>query len=114
MFSDPTALTINSVSTNMARINQDGYSAEYANGEYLFDISHKTTPAVTSHLVRLRQAKIAQDPVTDKSAVKSAGVHVVINVPTFGFTATEIEYLRSALLGFLTSGNLTKILAKES
>lgn len=116
MFADPQSVTVNSVAKSCPRILQGDMNSTYreANGEFTLRISHQESKNRVRHMVRLDQKKIAADPLTAVNAYQTAGIYFVCDEPVTGFSDTELEYLRAALVAWLTAGNFAKVVAAES
>jgi hypothetical protein len=64
-------------------------------------------------MARLDQTVIAADPLTAENAYQKAGVYLVIDEPNYGFSNDEVGYLVEALKTWLTSANITAMLASR-
>ena len=121
MFADPVTITINSVAKTLTRINQDGYSSEYllreADSELRLKIRNtqyldKTRGGKTvhRHAIDLTQTVYPVSPATVPVIRKAYAVFEneasdpVTNALNFDLGMT----------GFLTSGNITKVINFES
>lgn len=116
MFADPQSVTINAVPKSMPRIKQGQTDCTYstADGEFKLRISHQATKTRTRRMVRLDQTVIAADPLTAVNAAQTAGVYLVVDEPVFGFDDVQLDYLVDGVVGWLTSGNIAKLLGSES
>lgn len=116
MFTDPQSVTVNSVAQSMPRIKVGATDSTYrtADGNFQLRISHQSTKARARRMVRLDQSKIATDPLTTNNVSVSAGVYIVVDEPLVGFTDAELDYLVDALVGWLSAGNIAKLLGSES
>lgn len=117
MFSDPQSVTINAVPVSLPRISVGDGKATYksADGTVEMRISHVLTNKNRNrHMVRLNKTVIAADPLTAENSSCEAGVYIVIDEPQFGFDDTNLDYQVDALIAWLTSGNIAKVLGGES
>lgn len=117
MFADPQSVTINSVATSLPRVSVGSGTATYraADGTVEMRISHQTTGKSRSRrMVRLDKTVIAADPLTSENASQKAGIYLVVDEPLFGFTDAELDYLVDALILWLSSANIAKLLGGES
>jgi len=77
-------------------------------------ISHETTgkgaAAVDRHLVRIDQVELDSG---DNVTLATGSVHLVLTVPRRVITAQIMQDLVTRLTAFVTSGNVTKLLAGE-
>lgn len=115
-FSDPQSVTINSVATSLPRVTVGNNECIYrsANETVQLRISHQSSKGRKRRMVRLDQTVIAADPLTAENAEQKAGIYLVVDEPTWGFSDTELDYLVDALVAWLTSGNIAKLLGGES
>lgn len=116
MFTDPQSVTINAVAVDLPRISVGVSDSVYraADETVQMRISHQTSKGRNRRMVRLDQTVIAADPLTAENASQKAGVYFVIDEPKFGFSDTELDYLVDALIAWMTSGNIAKLLGSES
>lgn len=115
-FSDPQTITVNSIAKSLPRISVGTSESTYttADGAYKLRISHQPTKSRTRRMVRIDQTKIAAGPLTALNSQISASVYIVIDEPKVGFDDTELGYLVSALVAYMTGGNTSKVLGSES
>lgn len=116
MFTDPQSVTYNSVAKTMPRIKTGPSDSTYrtADETFQFRISHQSTAKRTRRMVRLDQTLIAADPLTAVNSSQTAGVYLVIDEPKFGFDDATLDYMVDALVAWLTSGNIAKLLGSET
>lgn len=116
MFSDPQSVTINAVAKSMPRIKQGATDATYRTADEAFQmrISHQVSKSRTRRMVRIDQNVIAADPLTAVNTSQSASVYIVIDEPKYGFSDADLDYLVDGLVGWLTAGNIAKLLGSES
>lgn len=113
MFTSPQSLTINTVTSNYHQVTDDAISTTYRtqDGTLEFKVSHQVTAKRARRMARLDQTKVAADPLTAVNTYQKAGVYIVFDEPSFGFTDAEVEDLVEALKTWLTSANITAMLA---
>lgn len=119
MFGDTITITINSVAKVLNKINQDGYGAEYllreTTGEYRLKVSHSVEKASAGmeaydrHYVDFKQTIYAT--TTDAEIVRE--IFTVTRAKKADVVATHVLF-DVGFVGFLTSGNITKLLNWES
>lgn len=116
-FSDPQSVTVNAVAKSLVRINQDSYSSEYflreTLGEYTMKIRNtsflRDGQTIDRHNVEITQTLYAT--ATVPAIVRKA--YVVIE-NSRSDTPADAVFLGSALAGWMTSPNLTKLVNRES
>lgn len=115
-FADPQSVTINSVAQSLPRVSIGAAESIYrkADESVQLRISHQSSKGRKRRMVRLDQVVIAADPLTAENAEQKAGIYLVIDEPTWGFDDTTLDYLVDALVGWLTAGNIAKLLGGES
>lgn len=113
MLASPQTITINAVDKTCNKVSEDLKSSVYANddGTVEFKVSHQVNKSRTRRMARLDQTVIAADPLTAENAYQKTGVYFVVDEPTFGFSTTEVDNLVQALTGWLTTANVTAMLA---
>lgn len=117
MFTDPQSVTINAVPASLPRILIGNAEATYraADDTVQMRISHQDSKGRKRHMVRVDQTVIATDPLSSENVSQKAGVYVVIDEPSFGFSDTELGYLITALTAWLAAGtNAAQLLGSES
>jgi len=81
---------------------------------YDLTISH-SFKARNRAVVRLRRdAYVADTLVPANSVLASATATFTVDFPTTGYTATDIQNLGNALIGWLTSANVLKVVNGET
>lgn len=112
---DPQTITVNTVGKTCNRIKSDGFRSEYATAdeEYKFTVSHQESKNRTRRMVRIDQRVVAADPLTSVNEYKTLGVYCVIDEPEYGFDDTDIDYVVQALVDWLSSANVAKILSNQ-
>jgi hypothetical protein len=116
MFTDPQNVTLATQSTDLPRIKNGDLNATYrtADGNLQMRISHQATKSRTRRMVRLDQTVVAEDPLTATNVSQSLGIYFVIDEPVFGFSDIQIDDLADALIAWLTTANIAKVLGSES
>jgi len=116
MFADPQSVTINAVPVSLPRVSIGVSEATYRSADETVQmrISHQSSKGRKRRMIRLDQFVIAADPLTAENASQKAGIYLVVDEPTFGFTDAALDYLVDALIAFMTSGNIAKLLGGES
>ncbi|DAD51157.1 TPA_asm: coat protein [ssRNA phage SRR7976323_5] len=122
MFTDPISVTIASVATSFPRVGTGNLSSVYrsADGMLTLDIGHQDLAKGTreSTLVRLTRKAVGSDPLNSAlSKAYESRVHLVFNTPAngVGISDATVKADIQALCAWIgTSGNLDKLLGKES
>nr|URG15150.1 MAG: coat protein [Leviviridae sp.] len=116
MFTDPQSVTINAVPVSLPRVNIGDGNSTYRSADETVQvrISHQASKGRKRRMVRLDQTKVAADPISAVNSSQKAGIYIVVDEPSFGFTDAELDYLVDALVAWLTSGNIAKLLGGES
>lgn len=115
-FADPQSVTINGVAKSLPRILTGNAESTYRNADETVQlrISQQDSKGRKRRMVRLDQTVIAADPLTAENSSQKAGVYLVIDEPSFGFSDAELDYLADALIAWLSSANIAKVLGGES
>lgn len=116
MFADPQSVTVNAVPVSLPKVNIDSSAATYRSADETLQmrISHQDVKGRKRRMVRLDQTVIAADPLTAENASQKAGIYIVVDEPSFGFTDAQLDFLADALIAWLTSANIAKLLGGES
>lgn len=116
MFADPQSVTINAVPISLPRVTIGTNEAIYraADETVQVRISHQDTKGRKRRMVRLDQTVIAADPLTAENASQKAGVYLVVDEPSWGFSDAQLTYLIDALKAFMSAPNEAKLLGGES
>lgn len=116
MLADPQSVTINAVPISLPRISMGVSESTYRSADETVQmrVSHQETKGRKRHMVRLDKTVIAADPLTAENASQKAGVYLVIDEPSFGFTDADLDYQVDALVAWLTAANIAKVLGSES
>jgi hypothetical protein len=115
MFSDPQSVTINSVAVSLPRTSVKDGSAIYTSADGLTNLTIKQN-ASTSRFrreARLTVNKIAADPISSVNKQISTSVYIVIDEPKWGFSDTELDYYKDALVAWAIDANTNKMLGGE-
>lgn len=116
-FPDPITITINAVAHQLARIQTDGLMSVYSNpdGTVKFTISHQVQKdGKVRTMSRLDQTKVATDPVSSQNKSVTLSEYRVIERPSFGFSATEVDNVIQGHKTWESTANVTKLYGKES
>lgn len=117
MFADPQSVTINTVPVSLPRVLIGNGEATYraADDTVQMRISHQDSKGRKRHMVRVDQTIVAADPLTAENTSQKAGVYLVVDEPTLGFTDAQLGYLVTALKDWIIAGtNTAKLLGSES
>lgn len=116
MFTDPQSVTVNAVAQELPRIRTGASESTYRKADETVQmrISHQSTKSRSRRMVRLDQTVVAADPISTLNKSQTAGVYLVVDEPSFGFTDAEIDYLVDAMIGWLTPANIAKLLGSET
>lgn len=113
-FSDPTSITINTVAESFAEIERSPSYAVYRTSDQEFELRiSRTNGTRNRHLVKITRKKIAPDPIDATNAEVSFSAHMVMDVPEWGYTSTEVSDVVTGLASFLSAANVAKVLAGE-
>jgi hypothetical protein len=115
MFADPQSVTVNAVAQSLPAISRDAKTSTYRkdDGSYELIISHDEKNR-NRRVVRLNHKKIATDPFTADNVEYTSSFYFVMDVPKYGYTATEMKDMVLGLTGWLISANVLKVLGGES
>lgn len=116
MFADPQSVTINATPVSLPRIAVGNQEATYRSADETVQlrVSHQDSKGRKRRMVRLDQTTIAADPLTAENTSQKAGVYLVIDEPKYGFADEDLDYLVDALVAWLSSANIAKMLGGES
>jgi len=116
MYADPQSVTINAVPVSLPRVSQGNSEATYraADETVQMRISHQSSKGRSRRMVRLDKTVIAADPLSAENASQKAGIYLVVDEPSFGFADADLDFLVDALIAWLTSANIAKLLGGES
>lgn len=117
MLVDPLPITYNSVVKNLVRVNQDNYGSEYylEDGQVRYRLTVKHTIPATgqpgeSHLCRLDVEHYDANGVY----IRTSSAWGVIRTDGGIQDSTSSSRAALALQTAMTSGNITKLIARES
>lgn len=116
-FADPQPVTINSVLTNLPRVQTDGLMSVYmsADGTLKLTVSHQVqNDGRVRSMGRLDQTKVATDPISSANKSVTLSIYTVIERPSFGFSSTEVDQLATGYKSWLSSTVIGKLYGKES
>lgn len=118
MFSDPQTVTYNAVAKVLPAISRGIDTSEYKLNDsgtiYDLTLGHqfKTRNRV---FARLRRDVYASDPlVPAQNILASATCSFTMDFPQVGMVAADVQYLGNALVAYLTSANLLKMITGET
>lgn len=116
MFADPQSVTINAVPVSLPRVSIGTSDSTYRSADETVKmrISHQDSKGRKRRMVRLDKTVIAADPLTAENSSQTAGIYIVVDEPTFGFADADLDYLVDALIAWLSSANIAKLLGGES
>jgi len=117
MFADPQTVTINTVSTPLARIvSNDPNKGVFQSADLLarLTIGHTNSGDRTRHLVRFDIKDIAADPLTAVNSYQNLGIYLVIDQPIYGFGVDDVKQCVGILKTFLSDANIAKVVGLES
>lgn len=118
MFADPQSVTYNAVAKSLARIgtsdNQSEYKLNDSGVVYDLLVSHQFK-ARNRAVVRLRRdAYVADALVPAQNTLASMTATFTIDFPTTGYTAADAQNLGNALVAWLSSANILKVVNGET
>jgi hypothetical protein len=117
MFTDPITLTVNGVAKTLNRIGTGDLTSTYATAdeELTMSISHQVTKNQRVRTtVEVIQRKVVTDPLTSENDYDTILFRHLIDRPLYGWSATEVDYIRAAIAAWETTGNIAKLFGKES
>lgn len=112
-FSDPQSVDIGAGAVSLPRVSTNGFSSVYtsADGNLAMTLSHQYRSR-TRRVARLDVKKTAADPLFPaQNAPYSMSLYIVADVPSVGFTPTEVKNIELGLTTNLhasTNANLIK------
>jgi hypothetical protein len=115
MLATPQTITIDAVANTLNRIEDDKTSSLYKtdDGELELKVSHQSSKTRTRRMARVDQTVIAADPLTAVNAYQKLGVYIVIDEPLFGFEDAQILLLVNGLKDWMSTANITALLASR-
>jgi hypothetical protein len=115
MYADPQTITIDVTAHDLARIQSGTTKSIYANSDQTvkMTLSHQEQKNRVRHMARVDNVVVAADPLTAVNASQTLGVYIVIDEPSFGFEAADIDDVTQALIAWLTSANVLKLLSMQ-
>jgi len=118
---DPLSVTIDKEAIQLSRIATGDTSGKFQNNDKTVTllVRPRTTAAGRrANVIQLRKKKVTTDPLVSTTNVEvEASVAVTINLPSAGFTSSDVADLYGALASLLTGSSnavLTKIVNGES
>jgi len=117
MFADPQSVTVNAVAQSMPCVSRERTQSIYqkADGSYTLTLTHQVSKAKERHIAKLDHRKLTTDPYTPANNVDVASKsYMVFDAPVTGFSDTELRNDALGLIGWLSSGNIDKLLGLET
>lgn len=118
MFADPQSITYNSVAKSLPAIGRDESQSTYQLNDsgvnYTLILSHqfKTRNRVVA---RLQRTSYASDPlVPANNLLASATATLTLDFQNTGMTASDVQLLGKALVGWASDANLLKLVGGET
>lgn len=114
-FADPQTLTIDATPYTCNLISSESSKSVYAtaDGTLRLTISHQGAKDRTRRMVRVDQQIVAADPLSSENEYKNLGIYVVIDEPNFGFDSTAVDNVVQALVAWLDTAAVTKVLGSQ-
>lgn len=115
MLTSPQSVTINTVATDLHKTRELETSSIYESTDATLSlkVSHQQAGTRMRRMVRVDKKIIAADPLTALSQYQTAGIYIVIDEPSFGFGANDIENIVNGLKAWLTTANIQAVLANR-
>jgi len=114
MFSDPQSVTYATVAKSLAKIDIGEYRLNDSGVVYDLVINHQFKNR-SRFVVRLRRDAFASDPlVPTQNVLASMTATFTLDVPTTGLAPADFQNLGNALVGWLTSANILKLVNGET
>lgn len=120
MFADPQSLTIGGTAVSFPRTSSSDGKGVYTPStlDRVLTLQSTQTANRARRISRLQRSKVAPDALFPaQNRPYDLTVSVLVNVPLFGFTTTEVVNEASGLLSWLTAtsnANLTKLVGGEN
>jgi len=117
MFADPQSITVNAVAQSLPAIARNDVSSKYQKDDATFSMSiaHQYKAERNRFTVRIDANKVAADPLASaNNRVYSQSCYITMDKPTVGYSNAETQQLASALVAWLTSANILKVLGGET
>lgn len=117
MLSDPITLTVNGVANSLNRISTGDLTSSYSTADESLKatIKHQRTSSDRIRTtIDVVQRKVVSDPLTSENDYDTLTFRLLIDRPSVGWTATEVDYVNQALAGFLTTANVGKLYGLQS
>lgn len=119
MIGDTIGITVNAVAKTLVKINQDGYASEYflkeATQEFRMKIRNSyDKPAADGSKVQRHNVELTQVVYATSTTAEITRRSYVVITHGNADDAVSIGYLQSALNGFMTAANVTKLTNFES
>lgn len=116
MYTDPQSVTVNAVAQSLPRTGASLTAGTFKkdDGTLVLSVTHSSGRRA-QHRVRLDNSKIVVDPfASDRNIPVSMSAYLVVDVPTTGYSNTEIAQQVTALADWLkASTNTAKLIGGE-
>jgi hypothetical protein len=124
MFTDPLTFVLSGTTHSLARVRMRERASDYQNAALTVfqTISHQNAPAaqgetgtVIRSLTGFRQRKLVTDVMNaERSEYKTLGIQVIVLRPEYGFDATELKALWTAVKTQMNDAFIDKVFTQES
>lgn len=120
MISDPQSLTINTVpyTLNRTKVGDETCTYRSSDGTVQLRTSHQASKGRTRRMIRIDHKQVAPDPITAVNQLVTAGIYIVVDVPTnLSYSNEDILLLWNGFANYVTatsSAVMQKIFAGES
>jgi len=118
VFADPQSVTYNSVAKSLPAIGRTDTLSEYRLNDagviYDLQISHQYKTRNRAVIRLRRDAVVADALVPAQNFLASATATFTLDFPGSGLLPADIQNLGNALVGFLSSGNILKVINGET
>lgn len=113
---DPQSVTINSGAVSLPRTGLTLVEGRFgdSSGQVNLTVRHDVARRAR-HTVKLQKSEIVSDPLVPSTNTNvSYSAHVVFDLPLNGVSAADAADLAEALVAWLTTSNIEKVIAGES
>jgi hypothetical protein len=121
MFSDPQSVTVNAVAKSMPRVNTASVgnktTTDYlsADGLYSLTISQqRNADGRVRTLVKFQQKAVVTNPLDSTNDYDVESWQIVMDRPSFGFTAQQCDYNWAGIKAWLDTTAVTKLFGGET
>lgn len=116
-FANPLQITYNAVTKDLESVNQDNYARQFYLDDDLLRFHAKISHTIPSgysggesHLLRLDLESLDSDYMLKRKD----SAWLAVRTDSAMQNTTELAYLVNALVGLATSGNVTKLLTRQT